>query len=65
MIIIQKHLEFYAYCRDEPAINAANGNIVDFNADNDITDSFKIKEKIASETGEDGTKKIEIMVPLK
>ena len=65
MIIIQKHLESYAYCRDEPAINAANGNIVDFNADNDITDSFKIKEKITSETGEDGTKNIEIMVPLK
>ena len=34
----------WQYCRDEPAINAANGNIVDFYADNATTDSFKIKE---------------------
>ena len=38
----------WEYCRDEPAINAANGNIVDFNADNTTTDSFKIKEKRSS-----------------
>ena len=30
MIIIQKHVEWQvASCRDEPAINAANSNIVD------------------------------------
>ena len=34
------------YCIDEPAINAANGNISNFNADNATTDSLKIKELI-------------------
>ena len=36
----------WQYCRDEPTIGAANSTIVDFNADNDSTDSFKIEEKI-------------------
>ena len=35
----------WQYCRDEPAINAANGAVVDFTIGNSITDSFKIKEK--------------------
>ena len=35
----------WQYCRDKPAINAADGNIVNFNADNATTDSFKIKKK--------------------
>ena len=33
----------WEYCGDEPALN--NDVIVDFTADNTITDSFKIKEK--------------------
>ena len=49
MIIIRK------CCRDDPAINAANGNFVNFNADNANTDSFKIKEKITGKTGKNGT----------
>ena len=49
----------WQYCKDEPAINAANGNIVDFNVANAITDSFKIKEKITREIGDDGTKNVE------
>ena len=31
--------------RDKPAINVANGNIVNFNACNATSDSFKIKKK--------------------
>ena len=32
---------------------------------NNLTDSFKFKVKITGETGDDGTKDVEIMVPLK
>ena len=42
----------WQYCRDESAINAANGNIVDFNANNATIDSFKMKIKIADKTGD-------------
>ena len=52
------------YCRDEPAINHATGAIGDFTADNTITASFKIK-KLKSQTGNDGTKKAKMKVPLK
>ena len=52
----------WQYCRYALVLNAGNGNLVDFNADNATTDSFKIKEKI---TGDDGTKNVEIMVQLK
>ena len=56
---------FWQYCRHEPVMNAATGSIVDFNAANANTDSFKIKEKITDQTGDGGTKNVEIMVPLK
>ena len=36
----------WKYCRGKPAINDANGNTVDFNADNTTTDSFNLKAKI-------------------
>ena len=55
----------WQYCKDEQAINAVNGNDVDFNAANATTNSFKIKEKITGETFSDDTKSVEIMVPLK
>ena len=32
---------------------------------NSITDSFKTKEKITGKAGSDGTKNVEVMVPLK
>ena len=35
----------WQYCRDEQAIGPANSTIVDFNADNASTESFKIEEK--------------------
>ena len=41
--IIQKHLEFlWQYCRDEPTINVANGD-VEFNAANATNNFFIIK----------------------
>ena len=33
----------WQYCRDEPAINVANGNIIDFNEADATTDLFKVK----------------------
>ena len=53
----------WQYCRNEPALD--DNNITDFTVANYITDSFKVKEKITAQTGNDGTKNIEIIVPLK
>ena len=61
MIFIQKHLEFY--CRQEQALTG-DGTIADFPDANAITDWFKTTEKITDQTGEQGTKTVEIMVPL-
>ena len=54
----------WQYCKDLPARNNANNAIIIFSEDN-ITDSFKFKAKITGQTGDDGTKDVEIMVPLK
>ena len=54
----------WQYCKNILARNANNNNIVIFAEDN-ITDSFKFKAKITGQTGDDGTKDVEIMVPLK
>ena len=51
-------------CAPFTARNANNNNIVIFAEDN-ITDSFKFKAKITGQTGNDGTKDVEIMLPLK
>ena len=51
------------YFKDIPARNA-NGDIAIF-AENNTTDSFKFKAKITGQTGNDGTKDVEIMVLLK
>ena len=53
----------WQYCKEIPAVNNA-GNIVDFNGAN-ATDSFNFKTKITGQTGDDGTKEVKIMVPLK
>ena len=53
----------WQYCKDIPA-RSANNNIVIF-AENNMTDSFKFKATITGQTGDDGTKDVEIMVPLK
>ena len=54
------------YCKDIPAVdnNNANNAIVNF-AENNLTDSFNFKVTMTGQTGDDGTKNIEIMVPLK
>ena len=53
----------WQYCKDIPARNA-NGEIIIFSEDN-TTDSFKFKANITGQTGNGGTKDVEIMVPLK
>ena len=54
----------WQYYRDEPALDN-NGNIIDFSDDNNNSASFKFKQKITGQTGNDDTKAVEIMVPLK
>ena len=54
----------WQYCKDIPARNANTDEIIAFDANN-LTDSFKFKAKITGQTGNDGTKDVEIMVPLK
>ena len=53
----------WQYCKDIPARDA-NNEITEFTSVN-TTDSFKFKGKITSRTGDDGTKDVEIIVPLK
>ena len=51
------------YCLALPALDN-NNPIVDF-TENNLTDSFNFKVKITGQSGDDGTKNVEIMVPLK
>ena len=44
----------WQYYRDEPALG--NNNIIDFLANNNNTISFKFKQQITAQTGNDGTK---------
>ena len=53
----------WQYCKDIPARND-NNIIEDFTGGN-TTDSFNFKAKITGQTGNNGTKDVEIMVPLK
>ena len=53
----------WQYCKDIPAIDNNNA-IVNFD-ENNLTDSFNFKAKITGQTGDNGTKNVEIMVPLK
>ena len=55
----------WQYFKDIPARNTnANDEITEFTEGN-LTDSFNFKVKITGPTGNDGTKDVEIMVPLK
>ena len=54
----------WQYCKDIPAQNNSNNEIVHFTANN-LTDSFHFKVKFTGQTDDDGTKDVEIMVPLK
>ena len=53
----------WQYCKDIPALNA-NDEITDFTGGN-TTDSFNFKAKVTGQTEDNGTKDVEIMVPLK
>ena len=53
----------WQYCKDIPAVNN-NNEIADFTNDN-LTDSFNFKVKMTGQTENNGTKNVEIMVPLK
>ena len=53
----------WQYCKDIPAVD--NDNAIFNFADNNLTDSFNFKAKITGQTRNDGTKNVELMVPLK
>ena len=53
----------WQYCKDIPARNA--NNIIEEFTGGNTTDSFNFKVKITGQTGNNGTKDVEIMVPLK
>ena len=53
----------WQYCKDIPPVNNNNA-IVDFTGAY-LTNSINFKAKVTGQTGDDGTKNVEIMVPLK
>ena len=53
----------WQYCKDIPAVDNNNA-VVNF-AENNLTSSFNFKVKITGQTGDDGIKNVEIMLPLK
>ena len=53
----------WQYCKDISAVE--NNNIIVNFAENNFTDSFSFKAKMTGQTGDNGTKYVEIMVPLK
>ena len=54
----------WQYNRDEPTLSN-NGNLIDFPNDNISSISFKHKQQITRQTGNNRTKDVEIMVSLK
>ena len=53
----------WQYCKDIPAVDNNNA-IVNF-VEHNLTNSFDFKVEITGRTGDDGTKNVEKMVPLK
>ena len=53
----------WQYCKDIPARDV--NNIIEEFTEGNTTDSFKFKAKITGQTGNDETKDVEIIVPLK
>ena len=52
-------------CKDIPAVDDNNNNTIVNFSENNLTDSFNFKGKITGQTGDNGTKAVEIMAPLK
>ena len=50
----------WQYYRDEPALNS-NGEIIDVPANNNDSSLFKFKQQITGQTGNGGTKDVEII----
>ena len=62
-IYLKTSESLWQYYRDERALNNA-GAIIDFPADNKNNSvSFRFKEKITAQTGDDSRKDVKIMVP--
>ena len=55
----------WQYCKDIPARNANDDDVIVEFTEGNLTDSFNFKLKITDRTGNGGTKNVEIMVPLK
>ena len=55
-IIQKKYWSLWQYYRDQPALNN-DGNISDFNVNDDTSLPFKYKINIIGRSGNDGTKK--------
>ena len=55
----------WQYCKDIPEVDNNNNNAIVNFTENNLTDSFNFKVKMTGQTGDDGTKDVEIMVPLK
>ena len=53
----------FQYCRVVPAVYN-NDAVTDFTKAN-VTDSLNLKEKLTGQTGDNGTKDVEVMIPLK
>ena len=58
----KKSGSLWQYCKDITAVDNNNA-IVNFN-ENNLTDSFNFKVKMTGQTGDNGIKNIEIIVPL-
>ena len=54
----------FQYCRYVPAVDN-NGAVIDLTEANSTTDSFNLKLKSTGQTDNNGTKNVEIKVPLK
>ena len=55
----------FQFCRDVQAVDDDDGEITDFTEASTTTDSFNYKVKLTGQTGNNGTKNVEIMVPLR
>ena len=53
----------WQYCLDKPAVN--NNNAIVHFTENNLTNLFSFKVKMTGQTGNGGTKDVEVMVPLK
>ena len=52
----------WQYCKDITTVD--NNNVIFNFAENNLTDSFNFKAKMTGQRGDNGTKNIEISVPL-